>query len=154
MWHYRVDQQEYEEHPASSARADEIRQTGRYWFFYCLDRFVLLPKLASSVTFLRWEEVRRGSGRHRCAVIRMQPTASDQNWWWERLWIEPETAIIWKLVTEQRAGKRDGTFYRAGTNTTEWDSIVLGEPPDPDLFVFHPPKGARRVKKFSVHIGH
>ena len=152
-WLYHIHAREYLEEGLASDTADQIRRRGQSQATRFVDRFALLPKIDSKVQFQKWEQHRNRSGKHLCAVIRLNVPDSTEQHWTERLWIEPGTGIVWKLTADLKGRAEADRVYMPTTGMTVWESIVLGEPPNPDLFVLHPPAGASRVKRFSLYRG-
>lgn len=145
-WEYQSMRGEYIERPATHPRASFFRETARYWLQRTGERFHLLPKILSLVEFQGWQRVKTKAGEHRCAVINIRPSDSDA--WIDRLWIDPDTALVWKSVMNTKAAEVAGSTYVATTTTTLWDRTIIGEPPSPENFVFKPPRRTRRVESF------
>ena len=141
VWNYHPHQREYLEKPLTHERAQNVRETGKEWSRQYAERFVLLPKMDARINFQRWGRVKSKAGVHRCAAISIDPGA--EFGWREQVWIDPISALIWKCVTDRPSG----------TSTLLWHKIQIGQPLDPGIFVFHPPKSAVRREKLSGYEG-
>ncbi len=141
VWDYHPDQREYLENPLTHQRADHARDLANVWFTRGADRFRALSQLDARISFRQWEKLKNKTGEFRCAVLQVDP--GDGANWKERLWIDPATALVWKLVAD----------LPGGTTNIKWNKLQIGQPIDPALFVFTPPPGTVLRQKFTVYQG-
>jgi len=150
-WEYHPHQSEYIERPLSDERSAFIATIIAKHFFTFVGRLPVLAKIDSDVSFLGWKKTRTPGGSRLCAVIGI---AAKDTLWIEKLWIDPDTAFVWKSEMSRKAHQVDGKAYRGSLTTTIWTRIEIGEPPDPELFTFKAQKGDRRVEMFGRYEGH
>lgn len=152
-WTYHPDQAEYIEVKSPDKYAGGIRKTTTSWYDRLAGRFGMLPKLNADFSFMRWEDLKLKHGKVRCVVLAVRPVPAGSEAWQERLWVEPESALVRKSVMEWGPAKQDPDLTPS-VGTCIWDQIIIGEPISPDLFVFRPPRGVKRVREFSRFVGH
>jgi hypothetical protein len=143
-WEYMEIRREYIERPHDHPRVQEGRELAQKWMQRMIGRFGTLSEILIDASFQGWREVKTGAGKHRCAEIRIQPSAEaappKDAMWKELLSIHPDTGLVWKSVLEGVNG----------SNTTLWDRIVIGEPASKDALVFKPPRNNRKVKEYGL----
>ncbi len=142
-WEYHLDQREFIEVSLSEPRGEQIRNIAEQYFVRLAGRFTTLPKLDCTAQFVRWAPIRARRTIRRCTEVLLRPKGLDE--WFERLWIEADTGLVWRTQMVRSAPRR--------LTTTIWDRIEMGEPPEPEFFEFHAPKGVRRVEHFSAYQG-
>lgn len=111
-----------------------------HWYRRVWGRFANLSKLEAEFRQTGTENVRGGGRTIECAVVDVIP-ADPRETWRERLWIEPETGLIWRssMTWPPRPG------FLGSVHTIQFEEIRIGPPPA-DFAEFVPPRGSRRNK--------
>ncbi|MGC4054877.1 MAG: hypothetical protein QM757_39045 [Paludibaculum sp.] len=140
--YYDVNRKQYILEPAG-LRADQMAQEGLKASFL---RFRMLDGRAMNARFLRMDERKVDGKPIQCAVIQIATAHTDPHPWLEKLWIDPETATVYRSEFES-AGYSP---YGGAQKTAREFTLPAGlKAPDPKLLEFVPPKGARQVAYFT-----
>lgn len=116
----------------TAAEGPALRSLQR-WIEPYITRFEKLAGASLTTEFVKWQELKRGSKKVRCAVIRLQPKAPSEGLWKETLWIEPETALIWRsLWFEPFLG--GGPVARETIRQVDYDWRIVDTPPADSVF--------------------
>jgi hypothetical protein len=107
-------------------------------------RFENLPALAPGGRVIRSQTLERGGRRVPCVVVEVRSREAASPWR-ERLWIEPETALIWEAEFEPGVLDAGAEAQRRGRRLARYDWIKLDAPEREDVFAAQPPAGYRRV---------
>jgi hypothetical protein len=142
VWHYDVTRKQYIVEPAG-LRADQIAREGLQSSFL---RFRMLDGQAMNARFLRMAPRKADGKVIQCAVIQIATPRTNPFPWVEKLWIDPETATVYRSEFEG-----DGNSPYGGVlKTVREFTLPAGiKSPDPALLVFTPPKGAKEVDHFT-----
>ncbi len=133
LWIWNAGEKEYRELPAAGPDMRWVRgELDKY-----VGRFAKLVTPPLLVEFVKWEEVKSGGARVRCAVIRLDSDPG-QPVWRETLHIDPATGLVLRSLFSQQRWDRE--TYRE--INYEWLSTT--GPASGVEFRFTPPKGARR----------
>ncbi|WP_321470416.1 hypothetical protein [uncultured Paludibaculum sp.] len=142
VWHYDISRRQYIVEPAG-LRADQIARERLKSSFL---RFRMLDGQAMNARLLRMDE-RKGNGKPvQCAVIEISTARTDPFPWVEKLWIDPETATIYRSEFEGTGACATGGRVKTVFEFTLPAGIKT---PDAALLEFHPPKGAKQVDQFT-----
>ncbi len=111
-----------------------------YWYRRVWGRFANLSKLEAEFRQTGTENVRGDGRKIQCAVVDVIPSDPRETWR-ERLWIEPETGLIWRsnMTWPPRPG------FLGSVQTIQFEELRTGPPPA-DFAAFVPPRGSRRNK--------
>jgi hypothetical protein len=97
---------------------------------------------------VKWQELKRGSKKAQCAVIRLRPKTKSEGLWKETLWIEPETALIWRsLWVEPFLG--GGPIARETIRQVDYDWRIVDTPPQDAVFQPEKLKKYKKVDAFT-----
>jgi len=149
----------YKEWTEQAAEGPEMRSLQRTVEPY-ITRYEKLVAVNFEVEFVKWQELKAGSKRVKCAVVRMKPKDASQGVWKETLWIEPEAALVWRSLWEENRpvpGMLSGDSARqvdynwrataAPIGDDVFDSEKLKKYKKVDQFTFIPGIGARMLSK-------
>lgn len=142
---YHPSSKEYVEEPAG-LRNDQVARDGLKAAFL---RFRMLDGQAMNARLLRMDKRKVKGKKIQCAVVQISSPRTLPVSWVERLWIDPETAMVYRSEFESTA---NSTFSRQARTNREFFTPAGAQSPDPALLEFHPPKGAKQVDRFSVQI--
>ncbi|MBN9659696.1 MAG: hypothetical protein J0H49_16045 [Acidobacteria bacterium] len=141
-WYYDVNRKQYIIEPTGLS-ADQIAREGLKSAFL---RFRMLDGQAMNARLLRMEQKNLDGKPVRCAVVQIGTARTDPYPWTEKLWIDPETATILRSEFEGTSSSPFGGVLKTRREFT----LPAGlKTPDPAMFKFTPPKGARQVDRFS-----
>jgi outer membrane lipoprotein-sorting protein len=101
----------------------------------------MLGSIEAEFRLLKLEDVKTAGKRIRCAVISVTPNDKTLGWK-QRLWIDPETAFVWKSVMQLPPGRDEISELMATEETVIWDEVQIG-PISDEAFAFTPPPGFR-----------
>jgi hypothetical protein len=141
VWQYSADTKEYTEATRGEGVDVSTMEFIASWYERLCGRFTKLGKLNVRVTISRKEDLRTGGLKHSCVVMKVIPESVGEASWAETLWVERETAIVWKSVMHWPANQNGF----ATDQTILWSKVDIGALPDKESFEFVVPKGARRV---------
>jgi hypothetical protein len=116
----------------TAAEGPALRSLQR-WIEPYVTRFEKLAGASFETEFVKWQELKRGSKKVKCAMIRLHPKTPAGGLWKETLWIEPETALIWRsLWIEPMLG--GGTSALETVRQVDYDWRVVDTPPPDGVF--------------------
>lgn len=127
----------------TAAEGPELRNLRR-WIEPYVTRFEKLAGASFETEFVKWQEAKRGSKRAKCAVIRLRPKTKSEGLWKETLWIEPETALIWRSLWEEPL-LSGGPVARESIRQVDYDWRVVDTPPSDGVFQSEKLKKYRKV---------
>jgi hypothetical protein len=147
----------YKEWTETAAEGPPMRSLKRTFEPY-VTRFEKLAAVDFEIEFVKWQELKRGARRVKCAVVRMWPRRQADGIWKETLWIEPDEALVWRSLMEQPQ-LLDSRGTRVSQVDYEWratagpigdgvfDSVKLKKYRKVDQFTFRPGMGASLPSK-------
>lgn len=116
----------------TAAEGPALRSLQR-WIEPFVTRFEKLAGASFETEFVKWQELKRGSRKVRCAMIRLRPKTPAEGLWKETLWIEPESALVWRsLWIEPMLG--GGTTALETIRQVDYDWRVVDSPPPDGVF--------------------
>jgi hypothetical protein len=129
----------------TAAEGPALRSLQR-WIEPYVTRFEKLAGASFETEFVKWQELKRGAKKVRCAMIRLRPKTPAEGLWKETLWIEPESALIWRsLWVEPMLG--GGTTALETIRKVDYDWRVVDAPPADGLFQ---PEKLKKYKKVDA----
>lgn len=138
---YLQEQKHYFETEADSTSGKRVRRQLEHWYRILGGRFAMLGSIEAEFRLLKLEDVKTAGKRIRCAVISVTPNDKTLGWK-QRLWIDPETAFVWKSVMQLPPGRDEISELMATEETVIWDEVQIG-PISDEAFAFTPPPGFR-----------
>jgi len=138
---YIQEHRHYFETEADSTSGKRVRRQIEHWYRILGGRFAMLGLIEAEFRLLKLEDVKTAGKRIRCAVLSVVPNDRSLGWT-QRLWIDPETALVWKSVMQLPPGRDEISALIATEETLIWDEIHIGPVPD-EAFAFTPPPGFR-----------
>lgn len=116
----------------TAAEGPSLRSLQR-WMEPYITRFEKLAGASFETEFVKWQELKRGSKKAQCAVIRLRPTTKAEGLWKETLWIEPATALVWRSLWEEPL-LGGGPIARESIRQVDYDWRVVDAPPPDSVF--------------------
>ncbi len=101
----------------------------------------MLGSIEAEFRLLKLEDVKTAGKRIRSAVISVTPNDRSLGWK-QRLWIDSDTAFVWKSVMQLPPDRDEISQMMATEETVIWDEIQIG-PISDESFAFTPPPGFR-----------
>lgn len=142
VWHYDISRKQYVVEPAG-LRSDQLAREGLRSAFL---RFRMLDGLAMNARLVRMDQRKVNGKTVPCAVIQIGTARTDPNPWAEKLWIDPETATIYRSEFE---GAGNSPYGGALKTVREFTLPAGVQAPNPAMLEFTPPKGSKRVDQFT-----
>ena len=140
----RDEQKEWTEQAAEGPEMRNLRRT----FEPYITKYEKLVAVEFEVEFVKWQELKAGPKRVKCAVVRMKPRDGSQVVWRETLWIEPEEAIVWRSLWEENRptpGMQSGDSARQ----VDYDWKATAAPIGDEVFDSWKLKKYRKVEQFT-----
>ncbi|HPT28352.1 MAG TPA: hypothetical protein PLZ95_18175 [Bryobacteraceae bacterium] len=140
---------QYKEWTETAAEGPEMRSL-KGVFEQQITRFEKLVAVEFEIEFVKWEELKRGSKRVKCAVVRMWPRRQADGIWKETLWIEPDEALVWRSLWEET---RVGAGVMSTARQVDYDWRATAAPIGDGVFDSEKLKKYRKVDKFTSSAG-
>jgi outer membrane lipoprotein-sorting protein len=134
VWTLRSDLKEYTEQPAGTPTIVPEQ--------VLFSRFGKLDTAPLEATIKAERDVKHGSGRRRAYIVHLRPRPPQSETWTEELWVDAEKHIVLRSVFREVAAR-----LPPRTRTITFDRVEFAAP-DPALFVWTAPPGARKVDRF------
>ena len=139
----------YKEWTETAAEGPPMRSLKRAFETY-FTRFEKLVAVDFEIEFVKWQELKRGAKRVKCAVVRMRPRRQSDGIWKETLWIEPGEALVWRSLLEQPQ-LLDTRGTRVSQVDYEW--LATAGPIGDGVFDSAKLKKYRKVDRFTFRPG-
>jgi cytochrome c biogenesis protein CcmG/thiol:disulfide interchange protein DsbE len=117
-----------------------------------LAAYLMLDERAAESRAIGKETVRTTTGAHECLVVAMAPDTVDMGDGTavaqaETLWVDTDRYLVLRHTKAVTGGEETGGMGMA--TTMEYDDAGFENRPPDSLFVFTPPRGAKRVDEFK-----
>jgi thiol-disulfide isomerase/thioredoxin/outer membrane lipoprotein-sorting protein len=114
--------------------------------------YLMLDERAADSRAIGKETVRTSTGAHECLVVAMAPDTMDMGYGTalaqaETLWVDSARDLVLRHTMAVSGGEATGGMGMA--TTIEYDDAGFENRPPDSLFVFTPPRGAKRVDEFK-----
>lgn len=116
-----------------------------------ISKFEKLVAVAFEVEFVKWEDLKRDGKRVKCAAVRMKPKDASQGVWRETLWIQPESALVWRSLWEETRVGPGGAMSTARQVDYDWRAAAA--PIAHEVFDSEKLKKYRKVDQFTFRPG-
>lgn len=141
----------YKEWTETAAEGPAMRNLQRTIEPY-IARYEKLVAVDFEVEFVKWQDLKAVSKRVKCAVVGMRPKDPSQGVWKETLWIEPDSALVWRSLREENR-PMPGMLSGDSARQVDYNWRSIAAPIGDEVFDSEKLKKYRKVDQFTFYPG-